>query len=165
MHTYILCLHLHELDHFYQSPCLCSSQHWMVFGMIPPLLHLCPHCYQRYGSEFTFPYCVMVVLSCKCFHTVFVSLLHGASWATWLQLILVNSPPLAIILEWTYDCSAHCQLIWDVNKQKWLAWAQQYIVDDIKCRQMCVHSRCVFIPDGQSSYITYVAEVWGGSKT
>jgi len=34
------------------------------------------------------------------------------------------------LLGWTFRGSAYCQLIRDVNKQKRLAWAQQYIEDD-----------------------------------
>ena len=34
------------------------------------------------------------------------------------------------VLGWTFRGSAYCQLIRDVNKQKRLAWARQYIADD-----------------------------------
>ena len=34
------------------------------------------------------------------------------------------------VLGWTFHGSAYCQLIRDVNEQKWLAWARQYIADD-----------------------------------
>ena len=34
------------------------------------------------------------------------------------------------VLGWTFRGSAYCQLIRDVNKQKRLAWARQYVSDD-----------------------------------